>query len=268
MADPVLQPAPAHASAKARVRLAFHRAAATYDRAAQVQREVCARLEAFATAHACRRPVARVLDAGCGTGHALARLAALHPGAQVLALDFAPGMLARVNGHACICGDLERLPLAGGCIDALWSSLALQWCAPQRALGEIARVLAPGGSAWIATLGPHTLHELREAFHAVDRAAHVIDFHPPQTWRAAAEAAGLAVRTLERAPAWALAADLRSLLAGIKAIGAHSVGPAPRAPLGRAAWRTLEARYETRRRPDGLLPATYDVILLAVEKPL
>ncbi|THF63477.1 methyltransferase domain-containing protein [Pseudothauera rhizosphaerae] len=254
-------------AAKAQVRRAFHRAAPTYDRAAQVQREVCARLAALAAAHACRRPVKRVLDAGCGTGHALDRLAATHPGAQLLALDFAPGMLARISGHGRICGDLEHLPLAGGCLDALWSSLALQWCAPDRALGEIARVLAPGGTAWLATLGPQTLHELRAAFRAVDGAAHVIDFHPLETWQTAAETAGLAVRALECAPAWALAPDLRSLLAGIKAIGAHSVGSAPRKPLGRAAWRTLAAQYEGWRRPDGLLPATYDVILLAVERP-
>jgi malonyl-CoA O-methyltransferase len=253
---------------KARVRQAFHRAAPTYDRAAGVQREICARLAGFAAAHPCPQAPTRILDAGCGTGHALALLAAAHPGAQLLALDFAPAMLAGIDGHPRLCADLECLPLAGACVDAIWSSLALQWCVPQRALGEMARVLRPGGCGWIATLGPQTLHELRAAFQAVDQAAHVIAFQPPDVWQAAASDAGLRVRTLERAPAWALAPDLRGLLRHIKAIGAHSVGHAPRRPLGRSAWRTLEARYETWRRGDGLLPATYDVILLAVEKPL
>ena len=52
------------------------------------------------------------------------------------------------------------------------------------------------------------------------------------------------------------------------AIGAHAVGSGRRhAPLGKAAWRSLEARYEAHRRPDGLLPATYDLVLLHLEKP-
>jgi malonyl-CoA O-methyltransferase len=40
-----------------------------------------------------------------------------------------------------------------------------------------------------------------------------------------------------------------------------------RAPLGRAAWRRLEAHYERHRRADGVLPASYEVILLALDKP-
>ncbi len=254
-------------ASKARVRQAFHRAAERYDQAALVQREIRVRLAAFAAAYPCTRPVRRVLDAGCGTGQALGLLAAAHPAAELLALDFAPGMLARVAGHPRICADLEHLPLAAGCVDALWSSLALQWCTPRLALAELARVLHPGGAGWIATLGPHTLHELRAAFATVDAAEHVIPFHPPEHWQAAAGAAGLRVRALERTACAALAPDLRALLRSIKAIGAQSVGHGPRAPLGRAAWRRLEADYENRRRSDGLLPATYDVILLAVERP-
>ena len=37
-------------------------------------------------------------------------------------------------------------------------------------------------------------------------------------------------------------------------------------PLGRKAFETLAARYEARRRADGLLPATYDLILLILRK--
>ena len=252
--------------AKARVRQAFHRAAGTYDQAAVVQREICRHLADFAAAHPCARRVDRVLDAGCGTGHALELLAATHPDAELLALDFAPGMLARVTGHPRVCGDLEHLPLATASMDAVWSSLAVQWCRPAAMFAELARVLRPQGIAWIATLGPATLHELRDAFRTVDDAAHVIDFHPPETWQAAAERAGLKVHALRYQACAALAPDLRGLLRHIKAIGAHTVSSAPRAPLGRDAWRRLQARYEIWRRDDGQLPATYDVILLAVER--
>jgi len=288
---------------KRTVREAFNRAASSYDSAAAVQRAACAALARFAAPYRPAGSLTRVLDAGCGTGHALALLGERFPVATLLALDFAPAMLARLvvacaggvppgdtartavhdagsdvastcgfAQPACaavpLCGDLEALPLADASIDLVWSSLALQWCDPVRAFAEFARVLRPGGAAWLATLGPGTLHELRDAFAAVDDAEHVITFHPPGHWLASAADAGLAVRAHETCTVYALADDLRSLLADIKAIGAHSVGAGRRrAPLGKAAWRTLQARYERHRRSDGLLPASYDVILLALARP-
>lgn len=260
---------------KQSVRKAFDRAAESYDSAAAVQREICHRLTALASAQRPAAPVGRVLDAGCGTGYGLRLLAGEYPDAELIALDFAPAMLARVksaaDGHhevVPLCADLEALPLASGTIDAVWSSLALQWCEPSLTLAELARVLRPGGVAWIATLGPRTLWELREAFATVDRAEHVIRFHSAEQWIDHAQKAGLSVLAQDERPAFALATDLRRLLRDIKAIGAHHVGgERRRQPLGRAAWRTLEARYETHRRDDGLLPATYDLILLALKKP-
>lgn len=255
------------------VRQAFNRAAPTYDQAAAVQRDVCARLAGLARANAPIEPVTRVLDGGCGTGAAVEFLQRQFPAANLLALDFAPAMLQGLRarhgaGIVPVCADLEALPLATASIDAFWSSLALQWCAPAPALAEIARVLRPGGVAWIATLGPRTLHELREAFAQIDDASHVIDFLPADNWIDAARAAGLIPLAQDLAPAYALAPDLRGLLRDIKAIGAHHVGDTRRKqPLGRSAWRTLEAHYEAHRRPDGQLPATYDLILLALQKP-
>lgn len=254
------------------MRSAFDRAATSYDGAATVQREICHRLADFAAAAPCTGTPHRVLDAGCGTGYGLDLLGALCPGADLLALDFAPGMLTRlaasrpVAAPALLCGDLETLPLADATMDAVWSSLALQWCDPALALGEIARVLRPGGVAWLATLGPATLRELRDAFAAVDDMAHVIRFHPLELWRREAARAGLDVTAAAAQPVYALAPDLRHLLHDIKAIGAHSVGSEPRPALTRAGWRLLESRYEAHRRADGLLPATYDLILLTLRK--
>jgi len=259
---------------KQQVRKAFDQAADSYDRAAAVQREVCHRLATLATAMPPSGPASRILDAGCGTGFGLDLITRAHPAAHVVALDFAPAMLARLRQNcpdaavSLLCADLEALPLEAESVDAVWSSLALQWCDPALSLAQIAHALRPGGVAWIATLGPATLWELREAFAEVDEASHVIRFHPPAEWIAAAEQAGLALVAKDLDPAYALATDLRGLLRDIKAIGAHSVGEERRRkPLGRAAWRTLEAAYDAHRRPDGLLPATYDLILLALKKP-
>lgn len=253
------------------IRAAFDQAANTYDGAAQVQREACLRLHHLAMESPCQLPEgAWLLDAGCGTGFGLPHLAARFPTAQVVALDFAPAMLRRLTGPVGLPveGDIEHLPLAEGSLQGAWSSLALQWCHPQRALAEFQRVLVPGGQAWIATLGPGTLQELRAAFAAIDGAEHVIPFHNLTDWAEAALQVGFTLRASQQMETWATAPTLRDLLRDIKAIGAHSVGAGRRrTPLGKAAWRTLETRYEVHRRADGLLPATYDLILLHLEKP-
>lgn len=280
-------PAPAHARRHA-IRAAFERAAARYDAAAHIQRETCSRLTAFGTGFdrsLALAPGARVLDAGCGTGFGLAALDRLCPGTHRIGVDLAPSMLAHARQRAGrtddvpagdpeaaaflpLCADLEHLPLARASLALVWSSLALQWCAPRAALAEIARVLAPGGLALIATLGPHTLRELREAFAAIDEHRHTIDFHAPAHWSAAATGCGLQVEGVENVALQACAPDLRRLLGDIKAIGAATVdGERRRRPLGRAAWARLEAHYERHRRADGQLPATYDLILLALRKP-
>ncbi|KAA3655367.1 MAG: methyltransferase domain-containing protein [Proteobacteria bacterium] len=255
---------------KQRVRAAFDRAAATYDAAAAVQREICGHLLDLAKAHPPGAPVQRLLDAGCGTGTGATVLIDWLAPARRYALDFAPGMLAcHVDrpGQTAICGDLEHLPLADASVDAIWSSLAVQWCNPARVMAELGRVLQAGGTAWVATLGPQTLWELRDAFRGIDDAEHVIGFHGPDTWQQSAIQGGLQVAGCRRIPAAATAGSLRHLLKDIKAIGAHQVGSGRRRkPLGKAAWRQLEATYERHRRTDGLLPATYDVILLALHR--
>lgn len=253
---------------KTHVRQAFNRAAPSYDAAAAVQREICERLAQLTPS--ADGAVARVLDAGCGTGYGLHYLARRHPQATLVALDFAPAMLAHLPPERAalpLCGDLEALPIASGSIDYVWSSLALQWCPPQTSLKELHRVLRPGGLACIATLGPRTLHELRDAFAAIDDKQHVIAFHPPQTWADSACTAGFEVVRTAREDAYARAPDLRGLLRDIKAIGAHAVGSGRRtSPLGRSAFAALAERYESHRRTDGLLPATYDLIILILRK--
>ena len=251
---------------KRAVRAAFDKAAGHYDAVASVQRTACDHLLALVSTQDFSPD--RILDAGCGTGYALAGLKRSFPGADLLALDFAPAMLRQhAPGLARpVCADLEHLPIAAASLDALWSSYALQWCNPQRALPELARSLRPGGQLWLSTLGPGTLGELRDAFSHVDTEEHVLRFQPPEVIEDAAEEAGLRVLRSERDNLYAWAPDLRSLLRDIKTLGAHQTGaPRRRAPLGKAAWARLAAAYEAHRTPAGL-PASYDTFWLIAEK--
>lgn len=251
---------------KRAVRAAFDKAAGSYDAVASVQRAACDQLLTLAREQGFAPE--RILDAGCGTGYALSGLQRSFPKAELLALDFAPAMLRQhPPGLALpLCADLEQLPIADNSLDALWSSYALQWCNPRKAFPELARSLRPGGQLWIATLGPGTLGELRDAFSHVDTEEHVLRFQPPEVIEDAAEEAGLRVLRSERDNLYAWAPDLRSLLRDIKTLGAHQTGaPRRRAPLGKAAWARLAAAYEAHRTPAGL-PASYDTFWLIAEK--
>lgn len=111
----------------------------------------------------------RILDAGSGPPQRL--LGKRYPGTEVIALDFALGMLrARRNRFferntpKKVCGDLASLPIAEGALDLVWSNMVLHWLPdPLAAFKEFARVLAPEGLLMFSTLGPDTLKELRAA---------------------------------------------------------------------------------------------------------
>jgi malonyl-CoA O-methyltransferase len=244
---------------KARVRQSFERAATTYDSAAVVQRHICHdlidRLPPV--------PVARLLDAGCGTGYALPLLRQRFPQAHIVGLDLSPAMLHRVAEPCCrLAADLERLPLADAGFDLIWSSLAVQWCDLAVTLREARRILKPGGTLVLASLGPATFHELRSAFAGVDEYRHTLAFHGRDEVHAMAADAGLQAIVTDSYPQVAYYADFKSLLHAVKAIGANQVGAGRRTSLmSRSAFQRAEAAYETRRTADGL-PLTYDVITL------
>ncbi len=126
------------------------------------------------------------VDVGCATGLAARALAARYPNARVLALDTSERMLraARAErGEApieIVAGAAEALPLAPASVDVAVLNLSLPWCDPAAAFAELARVLAAGGLALFATLGPDTCEELRRAWRAVDDRVHVhafVDMH-------------------------------------------------------------------------------------------
>lgn len=163
------------------VRRRFERAAGTYPDAARLEAEISARM--LERLDYIRLAPRRVLDAGSGPPRR--QLRRRYPGASVIALDFSLAMLPRptllgrlVRGNLIpLCADLERLPLADGAIDLVWSNMALHWLGePLAAFREFKRVLAPGGLLMFSTLGPDSLKELRAAAGG-QRVHRFIDMH-------------------------------------------------------------------------------------------
>ena len=152
----------------------FSRAAASYDEAAVLAREVGERMAA--RLDYVKLTPRRIGDIGCATGDGIRELRRRYPEALPLAVDFAPPMLMavrarvplmqRLRGKAprLVNADVRALPLAAGSLDLAWSNLVLHWLDdPLPAFRELHRALAVGGLLTFSLLGPDTLKELRAA---------------------------------------------------------------------------------------------------------
>ena len=113
-------------------------------------------------------PTLAVGDFGCGTGQ-LTETIAPHV-RRVVAVDSSTEMLdaarIRLTGLPNVDlrkGELEALPLVAEELDAAMMSLVLHYSPdPARALGEVARVLKPGGRILIVDMQPHERVEYQQ----------------------------------------------------------------------------------------------------------
>jgi ubiquinone/menaquinone biosynthesis C-methylase UbiE len=93
----------------------------------------------------------RVLDVACGTGRLLGALAKDHPPDLLAGIDLSEGMLRVARGRLppgarLVQGDAAALPFPDGAFEAVLTISAFHfWPRPRVALGEIRRVLVPGG---------------------------------------------------------------------------------------------------------------------------
>ncbi|HET6913995.1 MAG TPA: malonyl-ACP O-methyltransferase BioC [Rhodanobacteraceae bacterium] len=256
------------------VQRAFGRAAKSYEENDSLQRRVQSRLierlDYYEGTPAC------VLDLGCGTGRGAAILKRRWPRAQVIALDIALPMLRAARRHAGwmkpflrVCGDALALPLADRSVDVLHSSLCIQWCeSPRELFTEFARVLKPGGFMAVSSLGPDTLHELRQAWAIADNIhsdighPHVSRFLDMHDLGDAAIAAGLRDPVLDADHLMSRYAHPRDLLRELKGLGATNAdSQRERGLTGKARFARMFDAYDT-LRVDGVIPATWEVIEL------
>jgi malonyl-CoA O-methyltransferase len=252
------------------VRRAFERAAATYDDAADLQRETADEL--LDRLAAVKIDPERVIDLGCGTGHALPGLQKLYRGAEVIGVDFSHAMATRARSRPrgaarlrrrplAICADMERLPLADASVDVVFSSLAFQWARDPVALfGEIRRVLRPDGAFMFASFGPDTLIELRAAWAEIDDRVHVSHFPDMHDIGDAMLGAGLVDPVMDVDRQQRVYADLSALMRSIKAIGAQNAARGrPRGLTGPGVLRRLENAYASRAE-DGRPLASWELV--------
>ena len=93
-------------------------------------------------------PGMRVLELGCGTGEFTRRVAPAGP--SLVALDLSAELLARararvLDGARFVRGNAEALPFPAGAFDVVYGCSVLHHLDLEMALGEVRRVLGPGG---------------------------------------------------------------------------------------------------------------------------
>ena len=148
----------------------FDQVAKGYDRTNAILSGGNAALWRMATVKAINpQPGEKILDIAAGTGTSAKAIA--KSGAEVIALDFSPGMVAQGRKRhpelTFVEGDAEALPFPPSSFDAVTISFGLRNVNnPQLALGEMYRVLKPGGRVVICEFSHPPRALVAGSYHA------------------------------------------------------------------------------------------------------
>ncbi|MFP3549271.1 methyltransferase domain-containing protein [Paraburkholderia sp. SIMBA_049] len=273
-----------------RLRKIFDRRAATFNDVAFLPREIAQRMRE--RLDYIKVNPAQVLDAGCGAGDDLPALRERFPEAPVFGTDLSRAMLARAVQHDATDtswrrflpaslgkalgsrgprfaqADFSALPFASGAFEFIWSNLALHWHSrPDLVFPEWQRVLKVNGLLMFSTLGPDTLKELRgayaeiEAAHGVNTHKHVIDFVDMHDLGDMLVESGFEIPVMDQETLTITYKSPESLLADVRRWGAYPFRrEASPGVASRRMQKALFAALEARRRADGTIPLTFEVI--------
>lgn len=235
-------------------------------------------------------------QSGCQSEHGSMQ----NPLTTVFAVDIALGMLHKLKqsypDYHGVCADAECLPFVDGCIDVIYSNLALQWCANfPAAVAEMARVLKPNGECHLSLVAQGSLNQLAELGLRVN------DFSTLEALKAAFKLDTWQFLEVQLIPMTVHFDTLKALLYSIKGVGAsvqsasatHSASsislansisldsstiqsagevagataaaePALRL-RGRQDWLAMQAKAESLRVPQGL-PLTYQIVQIRARR--
>ncbi|MGL5046458.1 MAG: methyltransferase domain-containing protein [Shewanella sp.] len=208
-----------------------------------------------------------------------------HRPATVIAVDIALGMLHKLKqsypDYHGVCADAQCLPFVDGCIDVIYSNLALQWCAHfPAAVAEMARVLKPDAECHLSLVAQGSLQQLAQLGLRVN------DFSTLASLKAAFDLYKWQFLDVQIIPMTVYFDTLKALLYSIKGVGASvqsvcstdptteaardvvsSIAAAEFVPLlrGRQDWLAMQAKAEYLRLPQGL-PLTYQIVQIRARR--
>ena len=115
-----------------------------------------------------------IADVGCGRGTTTCLLAGRFPRAQIIAVDLSAALLATARSRVAVAAgagaaraDFHRLPFKDGACDLAIAAFCLYHSPfPGQVIAEVARCLAPGGTAVIAVKSADSYRELDQLMAA------------------------------------------------------------------------------------------------------
>jgi NADH dehydrogenase [ubiquinone] 1 alpha subcomplex assembly factor 5 len=198
------------------------------------------------------------------------------PGVEVV-IDAEPAarLLAQCEGPR-VRADEEALPFRDRSLDLVVSALSLQLVNDlPGALVQIRRALKPDGLLLAALLGGNSLIELRNAFLAAEEemeggaSPRVAPFADVQDLGGLLQRAQFALPVVDADTVTVTYRDPLVLMHELRAMGAsNALAARRRTPLRRATLMRALALYQQRfGRPDGRVPATFEIITLTAWAP-
>jgi len=213
-------------------------------------------------------PVA--LDLGCHTG-TLGRTLQQRPDIHLLvSADLSARMVEQAPGQQVV-ADEEMLPFADDSLDLVVSALSLHWVNDlPGALIQINRALRPDGLFLGAMLGGNTLTELRQAMMEAEMAVaggvspRVSPFADVRDAGSLLQRAGFALPVTDSDRLTVDYGDALALMRDLRGMGeSNAVVERRRIPMSkRLLMATIEAYHDLFARPDGRIPATFEIITL------
>ncbi len=248
---------------KKTIKANFNQAAVDYDSHAKLQEVIRKQATKLAISYFPKK--ANILDIGCGT----AEFAIENKNRKIIGLDISYGMcaVAAAKKAVVINADASLLPIKNDSMDAVFSSLALQWVEdPEVVIKEILRVLKPQGIAVISTFVQGTLEELEEAFKAVDSNPHISNFIESEYFLLRiAHIGGMVLEVDDENTYVEYYDDIPSLMRSIKNIGASNKLTGRRKGLMTPTQlKKLEKAY---KMEEGKYPLKWNVLTMVIGKP-
>ena len=244
----------------------FSKAAETYDSAAQFQRE----LGRYLIDQIAPAATGTLIDLGCGTGEALQEIKSRWPDLRLIGVDIAPAMIekarTRIADSSLLVADIEQTGLPDESVQIVISCAAMQWCDPDRAAAEAARLLEPNGQFLMSTFVSGTLPEFREAWLRVSpNFNRVHDLVSKTSWQTALTRSGFEIQQLTQTRRSQTFDSVDELLLQFRRLGASYAGR-DRTPLSRVDYENF--REQLGKVVGDSPKLTYECLTVVAQKPV
>jgi len=253
---------------KNKIARSFSRYARTYDRFANLQKNLAGNL--METVRSLKISPKKILDIGTGTGEMAFLLHNDFPNAKIWGCDIAPGMVKKsmeknkfegITFEVC---DAEFLPYKDKTFDLVVSNTVYQWVEElARAFSEARRVLKDSCYFAFITFGPDSLSELKKSYRLKvdEKAEYLHEYKTVSEVGSLLERCDLKVASLSSRSVRTVYPDFREMQKTIKSIGALNASVnLPKGLRSRKKIKELIKYYESNYRLEDHVYATYEII--------